>query len=115
MMRRLGDIRLIPIVLVAIIALFALKAFGLIFGGGRAGTQGQPPGPQGRHSAGTFSCSGAATAGTAAVVSRARDPGAPVGAAQRAGSARARSRHARGSLEGGGKAARDTHQRAQGA
>src|SRR5882672_10393100 len=34
MMRRLGDIRLIPIVLVAIIALFALKAFGLIFEGG---------------------------------------------------------------------------------
>jgi flagellar motility protein MotE (MotC chaperone) len=34
MMRRLGDIRLIPIVLVAIIALFALKAFGLIFDGG---------------------------------------------------------------------------------
>ena len=33
-MRRLGDIRLIPIVLVAIIALFALKAFGLIFDGG---------------------------------------------------------------------------------
>jgi flagellar motility protein MotE (MotC chaperone) len=34
MMRRLGDIRLIPIVLVAIIVLFALKAFGLIFDGG---------------------------------------------------------------------------------
>jgi flagellar motility protein MotE (MotC chaperone) len=34
MMRRLGDIRLIPVVLVAIIALFALKAFGLIFEGG---------------------------------------------------------------------------------
>src|SRR5215470_20082372 len=34
MMRMLGDIRLIPIVLVAIIALFALKAFGLIFEGG---------------------------------------------------------------------------------
>jgi flagellar motility protein MotE (MotC chaperone) len=34
MMRRLGDIRLIPIVLVAIIALFTLKAFGLIFEGG---------------------------------------------------------------------------------
>src|SRR5215467_10949662 len=34
MMRRLGDIRLIPIVLVAIMALFALKAFGLIFEGG---------------------------------------------------------------------------------
>src|SRR5262245_31319001 len=34
MIRRLGDIRLIPIVLVAIIALFALKAFGLIFEGG---------------------------------------------------------------------------------
>ena len=33
-MRRLGDIRLIPIVLVAIIVLFALKAFGLIFDGG---------------------------------------------------------------------------------
>jgi flagellar motility protein MotE (MotC chaperone) len=34
MMRKLGDIRLIPIVLVAIIALFALKTFGLIFDGG---------------------------------------------------------------------------------
>src|SRR5215831_6086626 len=34
MIRRLGDIRLIPIVLVAIITLFALKAFGLIFEGG---------------------------------------------------------------------------------
>ena len=34
MMRRLSDIRLIPIVLVAIIALFLLKAFGLIFEGG---------------------------------------------------------------------------------
>src|SRR5205085_10194571 len=34
MMQRLDDIRLIPIVLVAIIALFALKAFGLIFEGG---------------------------------------------------------------------------------
>jgi flagellar motility protein MotE (MotC chaperone) len=33
-MRKLGDIRLIPIVLVAIIALFALKTFGLIFDGG---------------------------------------------------------------------------------
>src|SRR5262245_55108203 len=34
MIRKLGDIRLIPIVLVAIIALFALKTFGLIFDGG---------------------------------------------------------------------------------
>src|SRR5262245_47979267 len=34
MIHRLRDIRLIPIVLIAIIALFALKAFGLIFDGG---------------------------------------------------------------------------------
>ena len=34
MIQRLRDVRLIPIVLVAITALFALKAFGLIFEGG---------------------------------------------------------------------------------
>jgi flagellar motility protein MotE (MotC chaperone) len=34
MIHRLRDLRLIPIVLIAIIALFALKAFGLIFDGG---------------------------------------------------------------------------------
>ena len=39
MIRRLRDIRLIPIVLIAITALFALKAFGLIFDGGYTLTQ----------------------------------------------------------------------------
>jgi flagellar motility protein MotE (MotC chaperone) len=39
MIRRLRDIRLIPIVLIAITALFALKAFGLIVDGGYTLTQ----------------------------------------------------------------------------
>src|SRR5215510_9802999 len=39
MIRRLRDIRLIPIVLIAITALFALKAFGLILDGGYTLTQ----------------------------------------------------------------------------
>src|SRR3954471_8530256 len=42
MIQRLRDVRLIPIVLVAITALFALKAFGLIFEGGYTLTELSP-------------------------------------------------------------------------
>src|SRR5262245_20486734 len=42
MIRRLRDIRLIPIVLIAITALFALKAFGLIHDGGYTLTASTP-------------------------------------------------------------------------
>jgi flagellar motility protein MotE (MotC chaperone) len=70
MIRRLRDIRLIPIVLVAIIALFVLKAFGLIFEGGY--TLG---GPAARHAGDVTGAVGAPV--RTEVVSAARPKTAP--------------------------------------